>query len=181
MPFGGLHMTYPGCWFHSTAKSCLILCSRPGFFILHYLLEFAQTCVQSSQWCHSTISFFAAPCSSCPQFFPALVSFPVSQLFTSGGQNIRASTLVLPINTQGTFPLGLISLVSLLSKGLSRIFYRNTVQKQQFFGVQSSLLSTSHTHIWLLENKQINKIIALTIQTSVSKVMTLPFSTLGSS
>ena len=139
--FGGLHMTYPGCWFHSTAKSCLILCSRPGFFILHYLLEFAQSCVQSSQWCHSTISFFAAPCSSCPQFFPALVSFPVSQLFTSGGQNIgvSASTSVLPTNTQDWFPLGWTGWISLQPKGLSRVFSNNTVQKHLFFSTQLSL------------------------------------------
>ena len=148
-------MTYSGCWFHSTAKLCLILCSRPDLFVLHIswsLLKLVSIeAVMPS--CHPTISFSVALFSSWPQSFPALGSFPVSQLFTSGGQNIRASALVLPINIQSSFPLELIGLISLLSKGLSRVFHRNTVQKQQFFGAQHSLWSSSHTHTWLLENK----------------------------
>ena len=69
-----------------------------------------------------------------------MASFPMSQLFASGGQSIRASAsaLVLPMNIQGWFPLGLTGLISLLSKGLSRIF-NTTVQKHQFFGAQLSL------------------------------------------
>ena len=134
-------MTYSGCWFHSTAKLCLILCSRPDFFVLHIswsLLKLVSIeAVMPS--CHPTVAFSVALFSSCSQSFPALGSFPVSQLFTSGGQNIRASALVLPINIQSSFPLGLIGLISLLSKGLSRVFTNTTVQKHQFFCTQLSL------------------------------------------
>ena len=72
-----------------------------------------------SWWCHPTISSSVMPFSSCPQCFPASGSFLMGQLFTSGGQSIgaSASALVLPVNTQGWFPLGLIGLISLLSKG----------------------------------------------------------------
>ena len=68
----------------------------------------------------------------------------MSQLFTSGGQNIGASASVLPINIQGRFTLGLTGLVSLMSKGLSKVFSSTTVQKHQLFGMQSSLWSKSH-------------------------------------
>ena len=74
----------------------------------------------SSQWCHPTILSSVTPFSSCPQSFAASGSFPMNQLFTSGGQRIEAS--VLPMNIHGWFPLGLTDLISLLSKGLSRIF-----------------------------------------------------------
>ena len=74
--------------------------------------------------------------SSCLQSFPASGSLPVSQLFTSGGQNIGASASesVLPMNTQDWFPLGLTGLISLLSKGLSRVFSHITVEKHLFLG-----------------------------------------------
>ena len=105
-----------------------------------------------SQWCHPTISSSVTPFSSCLQSFPAPGSFPMSWLFTSGGQCIGASTSasVLPINIQGWFPFGLTSLI-LLSKALSRVFSSTTVQKHQFFGAQPSLWSNSHIHTWLLE------------------------------
>ena len=69
------------------------------------------------------------PFSSCPQSFPASRSFPVSQLFTSGGQSIgvSASASVLPMNVQGLFPLGLTGLIPLQSKGLSSVFSSTTV------------------------------------------------------
>jgi len=94
-----------------------------------------------SRWCHPTISSSVVPFSSCPQCFPASESFPMSQLFTSGGQNIgvSASTSVLPINTQDWFPLGWTGWISLQSKGLSRVFSNTTVQKHQFFCIQLSL------------------------------------------
>ena len=78
-----------------------------------------------SHWCHPTISSSVVPFSSCLQSFPAPGSFPMSQLFTSGGQSIgaSASASVLPVNIQGWFPLGLIGLISLQSKGLSRVCY----------------------------------------------------------
>ena len=88
-----------------------------------------------SRWCHSTISSTVVSFSSCPQSFPASGSFPVSQLFVSGGQSIgvSASTSVLPMNTQDWFPLGRTGWISLQSKGLSRVFFNPTVQKHQFF------------------------------------------------
>ena len=109
-----------------------------------------------SPWCHPTISSSTVPFSSCPQSFPASGSFPMSQLFTGGGQSIEvsASASVLPINTQDWFPLGWTGWVSLLSKGLSRVFSNTTVQKHQFFCTQLSLQSNSHIHTWLLEKPQ---------------------------
>ena len=107
-----------------------------------------------SQWCHPTISSSVSPFSSCLQSFPASGSFLMSQLFTSGGQSIgaSASTSVLPKNIQDWFPLGFTGLISLLSKGLSRVFSNTTVQKNLFFGAQLFLWSNSHIHTWLLEN-----------------------------
>ena len=95
----------------------------------------------SSWWCHPTISSSFIPFSSCPQSFPASGSFPMSQLFASGGQSIEvsASASVLPMNIQGWFPLGWTGWISLQSKGLSKIFSNTTVQKHQFFGTQLSL------------------------------------------
>ena len=94
-----------------------------------------------SRWCHPTISSSVIPFSSCPQSFPASGSFPMSQLFTSGGQNIgvSASTSALPMNTQDWSPLGWTGWISLQSKGLSRVFSNTTVQKHQFFSAQLSL------------------------------------------
>ena len=79
------------------------------------------------------------PFSFCLQSFPVSGSFPMSQLFKSGGQIIGASASVLPMDIQGWFPLGLTELISLLSKGLSRVFSSTTVQKHQFFSTQLSL------------------------------------------
>ena len=102
-------------------------------------------------WCHPTILSSVTLFSSCPQSFPA--SFPMSQLFATDGLSIgaSASASVLWMNSQGWFPWGLTSLISLLSKGLSRVFFSTTVRKQQFFGTQPSLWSNSHIHTWLLE------------------------------
>ena len=90
-----------------------------------------------SWWCHpSTVIPF-----SCPQSFPASGSFPVTQFFTSGGQRIAvsASASILPMNIHDWFPLGLTGLISLLSKGLSRVFSSTTIWKHQFSGTQLSL------------------------------------------
>ena len=94
-----------------------------------------------SRWCHPTISSSVIPFSSCPQSFPASGSFPMSQLFASGGQSIgvSASTSVLPMNSQDWSPLGWTSWICLQSKGLSRVFSNTTVQKHQFFCTQLSL------------------------------------------
>ena len=102
---------------------------------------------------HPIFSSSVVPFSSCPQAFPASGSFPMSWLFISGGQSIgaSASVSVLPMNIQGWFPLGLTGLISLLSKGLSRVFSNTTAWKHQFFGAQPSLCSNSHIRTWLLE------------------------------
>ena len=104
--------------------------------------------------------------------FPASGGFPVSWLFASSGQNIgtSASSSVLSMNIQDWFPLGLTYLISLQSKGLSRVFSNTTVQKHQFFGAQPSLWSNSHIRTRLLE-----KNIALTLRTFVGEVMSLLF------
>ena len=106
-----------------------------------------------SLWFHPIISSSVIPFSSHFQSFPASGSFQMSQFLTSGGQNIgvSASVLVLPINIRHWFPLGLTALISLQSKGLSRVFSNTTVQKHQFFCTQVSSQSNSHIHTWPLE------------------------------
>ena len=106
-----------------------------------------------SRWCRPTISSSVVPFSSCLQSFPASGFLPMSQFFASGGQSIRAyaSLSVLPMNIQDWFPLRLTGLISLQSKGLSRVFFNTTVQKHQFLSTHLSLWSNSHIHIWLLE------------------------------
>ena len=105
----------------------------------------------SSWWCHPTISSSVILFSSYLQSFLASGSFLMSQLFTSGDQSIgvSASASVLPMNIQDWFPLGLTGLISLQSKGLSRVFSNTTVQKYQFFNIKLSLRSDSHIHTWL--------------------------------
>ena len=112
----------------------------PGSSVLDCLPEIAQihvSWVSDTVW---TISSSVALLSCCLQSFPASGSFPVSQLFISGGQSIVASTsaTVLPMNIQGWFPLVLTSLISLQSKGLSRVFCSTAIWKHQFFGTQPS-------------------------------------------
>ena len=152
------------CWlptyqrlFAVAFQSCPTLCnpmnySTPGFPVLQHLPELAQTHTIESVM-PSNHSSSVTPFSSCPQSFPASGSFPISWLFASGGQSIGASPLasVLPINIQDWFPLGLTSLISLQSKGLSRVFSSTTIWKHQLFSSQPSLWSNSHIHIWLLE------------------------------
>ena len=119
-----------------------------------------------SWWCNPTISSSGAPFSSFLQSFPASGSFPMSQVFAAGGQSIVVSTSasVLSMNTQDWFPLGLTDLISLQSKGFSRVFSNITVQKHQFF-----LVELSHSYMTT------GKTIALTIWTFVGKAMSLLF------
>ena len=127
-----------------------------------------------SWWYHPTVSSSVAPFSSFLQPFLSSESFPMSQLFTSGGQSIGASAAALPMNIQGWFPLGLIGLISFLSKGLSWVFSSITVWKHQFFSTQPSLWSNSH----ILYMTAV-KTMTLTIRTFVSKVMSLLFNMLS--
>ena len=130
----------------SVAQSCLTLCEPHG--LQHARLPCSspthRACSNSctlSWWGHPTISSTLAPFSSCLQSFPASGSFPMSQFCASGGQStgVSASASVLPVNIQVWFPSGLAGVISLQSKGLSRVFSNITVQKHQFFGAQISL------------------------------------------
>ena len=107
----------------------------------------------SSQWCHPAISSSAVPFSSCPQSLPASETFPMSQLFTWGGQRTGVSALASfpPKKSQGWSPSEWTGWLSLQSKGLSRVFSNTTVQKHQFFSAQLSSQSNSHIHTWPLE------------------------------
>ena len=148
-------------WLGLQVVAVVQLLSRVLLFMTHKLQHSRLLCLSLSpwvcsnsyplsQWCHPTISSSVTPFSSCPQSFPASGSFPISQLLESGGQSIgaSASASVLPMNIQGRFLLGLTDLISLQSKGLSRVFSGSTVWKHQFFGTQPSLQSNSHTHTW---------------------------------
>ena len=142
-------------------------CSVPGFPPSPTLGECSNSC-PSSRWHHPIISSSVIPFSSCLQSFPPSGSFPISQFFTSGGQSIGASASVLPMNMQNWFPLGLMDLISLQSKGLSRVFSNTTVRKHQFFGSQLSIMvQLSHSYMTT------GKIIALTMGIFVSKVISL--------
>ena len=113
-------------------------CSMPGFPVLHYFPEFAQTYVH---WISDAIQPFhplSFPFSSSLQSFPASGSFQMSQFFASGGQSIRASALasIFPMNVQGWFPLRLTGLISLLSKDSPE-----SSPAPQFESISSSALS----------------------------------------
>ena len=144
--------------FSSVAQSCVQLFATPWTAACQASLSITTPGVYSnpcplSRWCHPTISSSVVPLSSHLQSFPASGSFPMTQLFTSGGQSIGVSALasVRPINIQDWFPLGWAGWLSLLSKGLSRVLSNTTVQKHQFLGVQLSLYSSSHIYTWLLD------------------------------
>ena len=96
-----------------------------------------------SRWCHPTISSSVTPFSSCPYSLPASGSFPMSWLFVSAS--------VLPVSTQDWFPLGWTGWISLLSKGLARVFSSTIIWKHHFFDTQPSLWSNSYMCTWILE------------------------------
>ena len=140
--------------FNSFAQSCPTLCdpmncSTPGLPVHHQLLEFTQTYVHRV----SDAIQPSHPLSSCPQSLPVSGSFPMSQLFTWGGQSTGVSALAsfLPKKSQGWSSLEWTGWISLQSKGLSRVFFNTTVQKHQFFSAQLSSQSNSHIHTWPLE------------------------------
>ena len=101
-----------------------------------------------TRWCHPTISSFVISFASCHLSFPASGYFPMSRLFASGGQSIgaSASASVLPVNIQGWFPLELTGLISLQSKGLSRVFSSATVWRHQFFCALKSVYNCWKNH-----------------------------------
>ena len=163
--------------FGSVAHLCLSLCvpmdcNMPGFPVYHQLLELAQSHIHQVRDAIQTILSSIGPFSSCLQSFPASGSFPKSQFFASGGQSIgvSASTSVLPMNIQDWFPLGWTGWISLLSKGLSRVFSNTIVQKRQFFSTQAFfMVQLSHPYMTT------GKTVALTRRTFVGKVMSLLF------
>ena len=145
--------------FSSATQLCPTLCNpmdcrTPGFPVHHQLPELAQIHVH---WISDAIQpsqTLVVPFFLCLQSLPASGSFPVSQLFASDGHSIgaSASASVFPVNIQNLFPWGLTGLISLQSKGLSRVFSYTIDQRHEFFDIQPSLWSSSHIHTWLLEN-----------------------------
>ena len=127
-----------------------------------------------SQWCHPTISSSVVPFSSRLQSFPASGSFQMSQFFASGSQSIgvSASASVLPMDIQNWFPLGWTGWISLLSKGVSRVFSNTTFQKQQFFGPQLYIPT-------LTSNTTTGKTITLTRWTFVGELISPLFNMLS--
>ena len=129
----------------------------------------------SSRWCHPTISSSVVPFSSCLQSFQASVSFPMSQLYVSGGQSggASASASVLPMIIQDWDNLGRTGLISLQSKGLPRFFSNTIVQKHAFLW-HSAFFMVQLSHPYMTTGKTV----ALTWQTFVSKVISLLFNML---
>ena len=126
-------------------------CSTPGFSFLHYHLEFPQIHIH---WVSDANNFILYhPLVLLLLFFTSIRVFSNEFTFRINGQSIgvSASASVLPMNIQGWVPLVLTGLISLFSKGLSRVFSSTTLQKYQFFSAQPSLRSNPHIHTWLLE------------------------------
>ena len=164
--------------FNSVTQSCLILCdpmdcSSVGFPVHHQLLGLAQTHVHQ-------VSDTIQPSHYLSVSFPAF-NLSLHQYFSNELLSIRwpkhwasDSVSILSVNIQDWFPLGLISLITLLSKGISGVFSSATAWKHRFFSAQFSVWSNSHIHTRLLE-----KNIALTSWTFVGKVMSLLFNMLS--
>ena len=137
--------------------SCVWLCATPltpGFPVHHQLPELAQIHVHWAGVAIQPSHPLSTP-SPLSTIFPSIRVFSNESVLHSGSQSTAASASVLPMNIQDWFPLGLTSLISVLSKGLSRIFSNTTDQKQQFFSAELSLWSNSHIHTWLLERPQL--------------------------
>ena len=161
--------------FSSVAQSCLTLwphglhntrppCPSPTLGI------YSNSC-PSSRWCHPAISSSVVPFSSCPQSLLASGSFPMSQLFTWGGQStgVSASASVPPMNTQDWPPLGWTGWISLQSKGLSRVLQHHSSKASIFQCSAFFTVQLSHPYMTT------GKTIALTRRTFVGNVMSLLF------
>ena len=146
-----INMTFSLVQLSSVAQSCPTLCDpmnaarQASLSITNSRLH--SNSRPSSRWCHPAISSSVVLFSSCSQSLPASESFPMSQLFTWGGQStgVSALTSFLPKNIQDWSPSEWTGWMSLQSKGLSRVFSNTTVQKHQFFGAQLSSQSNSKT------------------------------------
>ena len=156
-----------GCCFQSLSCVWLFVvrmdCSTPGSCILHQLPEFAQAHIH---WVGDAIQPSHPLSPSCPRALSLS-----HHLLASGGQSIGAlaSAPVLPVNIQDWFPLGWTGLISLLSRGLWRVFSSTTIWKYQFFNTQPSLWSSSYISAWLLEKPQLYAELPclLTIRTNI--------------
>ena len=144
----------------SVAKSCLTFCnpvdgSMPGFPVLQHLLEFAQTHVH---WISDAISFSVVLFSSHLQSFPASGSLLTSWFCTLGSQSIgaSASASVLPMSIQDWSPLGWTCLISLQSKGLSRVFSNSTDQKHPFLW-QCICFMVQLSHPYMITGKTVTR------------------------
>ena len=131
--------------------------------------------LMSTEWCHPTILSSVTPFSSCPQCFPASGSFPINQLFISGDRSTGALASVLPMNIQSWFPLALTGLISLQSKGLSRVFFSKHHNSKASILQHSAFFMVQLSHLYVTTGKTI----ALTRQTFVGKVMSLLFTMLS--
>ena len=138
------------CYCCSVAQSCPILCdpmdcSMSGLPGPHHLLEYAQVrvhCIGDTvQPLHPLM----------PSIFSSIRDFSNNSSVCIRDKNNGASGSVLPVTIQGWSPLRLTGIISLLSKGLLRVFSTTTVRRHQSFGTQPFLLSSSHIHTWLLE------------------------------
>ena len=130
-------------------------CSISGSSVLHYL---RNLCKFMSIELAMLPNYFTLCFPFCllPSIFPSIRVFSNESPLSISGQSTEASTsaTVLPMNIQGWFHLGLIGLISLLSKWLSRVCSGTTVWKHQFFDTYS-LWSSSHTPTWPLEKLQL--------------------------
>ena len=155
--------------FHIVVQSCLIPWTAAHQASLSFTISWSLLKLMPVELVMpSNHLIFCRPFLLLPSIFPSIRVFPVSQLFESGGQSIgvSASASVLPMNIQDWFPLGWTGWISLLSKGLSRVFSNITIQKHQFFGAQLSfIVQLSHPYMTIGKN------IALTRWTFVGKVM----------
>ena len=164
--------------FSSVSQSCPILCDptdcrRPGLPVHRQLPEFTQT---HGHWVGDAIHPFSScvvPFSSCLQSFPASGSFQMNQFFISGGQSFEVSASVLPVNIQDWSPLGWTDLISLQSKGLSRVFSKTSLKASILQHSAFFMIQLSHPYMTT------GKTIALTRQTFLSKVMSLFFNILS--
>ena len=136
------------------AKSCLFATPWNAIYQAPLSSTTSRVCSNSrplNWWCYVTISSSAVPFSICFQSFPTCGLFQRVGSFALSSQSTRASASVFPMNIQGGFPLGSTGLISLQSKGLSRVFSSITVWKHPFFSTQPSLWLNSHMSTWLLE------------------------------
>ena len=124
-------------WFFSTSWTA----APQNFLSFTISWSLLKSCPLTWQ-CYLIILSSVTPFCSCLQSFSASGSYPLSQFFTSSGQSIETSASILPMNIQDWFPLGLTGWISLLSKGLSRVFSSTTIQKHH------SLVLSLHIYLY---------------------------------